>query len=171
MDPASRPPFLVATADVPERSHVYPDSDEPRAPARPIGRAAGLRRIGLHLHRVGPGQRTSFPHAESHEEEFAFVVDGELDAWIDGVLHPVKAGDLVAFPAGTGVCHCLINNGTREATLLAGGDAGNPANRIYYPRNPERQAQIPPGEWWSDIPLGPQGDHDGRPHALRARQG
>ena len=41
----------------------------------------------------------------------------------------MKAGDLAAFPAGTGISHCFINNGTREALLLVGGDAWRPGNR------------------------------------------
>lgn len=43
---------------------------EDMAPARPIGRAAGLLQIGIHLVTVPPGRRTSYPHAESAEEEF-----------------------------------------------------------------------------------------------------
>src|SRR5207302_9213975 len=60
-----RPPFIVSSADVAEKSHRYPNSDEDMAPARAIGRAAGLLRIGIHLVRVPPGKRTSYPHAES----------------------------------------------------------------------------------------------------------
>ena len=41
-----RPPFIVSSEDVPEKIHRYPSSDEEMAPARPIGRAAGLRHIG-----------------------------------------------------------------------------------------------------------------------------
>src|SRR5438128_2025079 len=127
-----RPAFIIASADVPEKSHRYPNSDEPMAPARAIGRAAGLLRIGVHLQRVPPGHRTSWPHAEEDEEEFVYVIDGEIDAWIDGTLHRMKAGDLAAFPAGTGICHTFLNNGDRDATLLVGGEAGKPDSRIHY---------------------------------------
>ena len=36
-------------------------------------------------------------------------------------------------PAGTGICHCFINNGEREALLLVGGEAPKPGSRIVYP--------------------------------------
>ena len=108
----------------------YPNSDEDMAPARAIGRAAGLLRIGIHLVRVPPGKRTSYPHAESAEEEFVYVVEGEIDAWIDGQLHRMKAGDFAAFPSGTGVCHTFINDGEREALLLSGGEEDISNNRI-----------------------------------------
>jgi uncharacterized cupin superfamily protein len=157
----------VSSSDVPERTHRYPGSDEELAPARPIGRAAGLRHIGIHLVRVPPGKRTSYPHAESAEEEFVYVVDGEVDAWIDGELHRMKAGDLAAFPPGTGVCHTFINDGERDALLLSGGLADMVHNRIYYPLNPERRGDrdMPWSRWWDDVPRRPQGAHDGKPRA------
>ena len=94
----NRPPFIVSSSDVPEKVHCYPNSDERMAPARPIGRAAGMLQIGVHLVRVPPGTRTSYPHAESAEEEFVYVIEGEIDAWIDGEVHRMKAGDFAAFP-------------------------------------------------------------------------
>lgn len=77
----ARPPFIVSSDDVEERQHTYPNSDEPMAPSRAIGRAAGLQRIGIHFVRVPPGHRTSYPHAEENEEELVSVIEGEIDAW------------------------------------------------------------------------------------------
>jgi len=164
-----RPPFIVSSADVPEKSGRYPNSDEPLAPSRAIGRAAGLLRIGLHLQRVLPGQRISWPHAESKDEEFVYVLEGEIDAWIDGELHRMRAGDLAAFPSGTGICHTFLNDGDREATLLVGGEANHPDNRIHYPLHPQRKGDMPWSRWWDDVPARPQGPHDGMPEALRAK--
>ena len=161
---STRPPFILSAAAVPERRHRYPNSEEEMSPSRPIGREAGLLQVGLHLVRVLPGTRTSYPHAESAEEEFAYVIEGEVDAWIDGVLHRLRAGDLVAFPSGTGICHTLINDGEREALVLAGGEADKSHDRITYPRNPERRGDLPWRRWWDDAPQRPLGPHDGRPH-------
>ncbi len=162
-----RPPFIVSAADLPERRHVYPQSDEPMGPTRRLGAAAGLVRLGVNLQRLPPGSRSSWPHAESDEEEFAYVIEGEVDAWIDGHLHRMTAGDLAAFPAGTGICHCLINNGERDALLLVGGEAAKAHNRIVYPVNPSRRADLGPTERWDDAPAQPLGDHDGLPDRLR----
>lgn len=162
-----RPPFIIATEDVPETPGKYPGSDEVLGHGRAIGRVAGLRRIGLHVERLMPGQRTSYPHAEEKEEEFVFVLEGQVDAWVDGVLHPMKAGDLAAFPAGTGICHTFINNGQAPARLLVGGEAAKPDNRIFYPHHPHRREQMPWSQWWDDMPERPLGDHDGLPEAQR----
>ena len=71
---------------------------------RAVASAAGLVRVGINLQRLPPGTRSSWPHAESdeEEEEFVDVMDGEVDDWIDGELHRMLAGDLAAFLAGTG---------------------------------------------------------------------
>jgi uncharacterized cupin superfamily protein len=164
-----RPPFIVSASDVPETIHRYPNSDEPMGPTRRIGKAAGLEKVGLRVQRVPPGHRTSWPHAESLEEEFVFVLSGEVDAWIDGVLYPMKAGDLAAFPSGTGICHTFLNNTATEATLLVGGEANKSDNRIVYPLHPQRRADLSPSEWWDDAPARPRGPHDGKPDALRRK--
>ena len=164
-----RPPFIVSAADVAERSHVYPQSTEPMGPSRAIGRAAGLTRVGIHLQRLPPGSRSSWPHAESHEEEFVYVIEGEVDAWIDGNIHRMVAGDLAAFPSGTGICHAFLNNSDREALLLVGGEPNNPQNRIVYPVNPSRRTDLKASDWWDDAPRHPMGPHDGLPDALRKK--
>jgi uncharacterized cupin superfamily protein len=163
MHASDRPPFIVSAADVPERTHRYPKSDEDMAPSRAIGRFAGLQRIGLHVVRVPPGHRTSWPHAEEDEEEFVYVLDGEVDAWIDGQLHRMKKGELAAFPAGTGIAHTFLNDGEAEALLLVGGEAGKCDSRIVYPLNPGRRADMPWSNWWDDAPQRALGPHDGKP--------
>ena len=57
---SQRPPFIISSADVPEDIGRYPGSDEIFSRGRPIGKAAGLLRIGLHLERLPPGHRLSF---------------------------------------------------------------------------------------------------------------
>jgi uncharacterized cupin superfamily protein len=164
----TRPPFIISSADVPEKRHRYPNRDEEMAPARHLGRAAGLRRLGVRLVRVPPGTRTSVPHAESAEEEFVYVIEGELDACIDGALHRMRAGDFAAFPSGTGISHNFINDGDRDAVLLSGGDAYDSDNRVVCPRNLERRNDLPWSGWWDDAPRHPLGPHDGKPRPKRA---
>ena len=160
--PARRPPFIISSADVPEKLGRYQDSTEDLAHGRPIGAVAGLLRIGLHVKRLSAGHRLSYPHAEESEEEFVYVLEGTVDAWIDGDLHPMERGDLAAFPAGTNIAHTFINNSDREALLLVGGEGNKCDNRIVYPKNPERRAQLPWSQWWDGAPARPLGEHDGK---------
>lgn len=163
----TRPPFIVSTREAPESAHIYPQSEERMGPARRVGKLAGLVRIGVNLQRLPPGTRSSWPHAEENEEEFVYVVEGEVDAWVHGNLHRMVAGDLAAFPAGTGICHCFMNNTDREVLLLVGGEAPKPGSRIVYPLNPSRRADLQVSDWWDDAPAHPLGPHDGLPDAQR----
>jgi uncharacterized cupin superfamily protein len=141
----------------------YPDMG---GQGSPIGRAQGLTRIGIHYEITPPGCRSSFPHAESDEEEFVLVLRGRPDVWIDGVLHELVEGDSVAFPAGTGIAHSFLNNSSEDAHLLIVGEASKPGNRLNYPLNPERMAEFAEtGRAWLDAPKREVGPHDGMARA------
>ncbi|MGK9230823.1 cupin domain-containing protein [Inquilinus limosus] len=166
MAPTDRPSCIAHWTEIegPD-NHTYRGDDERLSIGAPFGRHFGLTRIGIHHERLPPGRRTSYPHAESHEEEFVYVVEGTPDAWLDGVLHRLGPGDAVGFPAGTGQCHTFINNTEAEVRLLVVGETPKRENRIYYPRNPEQRATRP--DWWHDAPPRPMGGHDGLPDKVR----
>jgi uncharacterized cupin superfamily protein len=131
----------------------------------PLAAKLGLTRIGIHHVRLLPGRRTSYPHAESAEEEFVFVIEGTPDAWIDGHLHRLAPGDSVAFPAGTGICHTFLNNTHHEVRLLVIGECSKDENRIRYPMNEAYEATRK--DRWVDWPMRAFGPHDGRPARKR----
>ncbi|TNC72992.1 cupin domain-containing protein [Rubellimicrobium roseum] len=149
----------------PDESH-YPGDDELMSIGAPLGRRLGLTRIGIHHERLPPGRRTSFPHAESDEEEFVFVLEGTPDVWLDGVLHRLRPGDAVGLPAGTGVAHTFLNDTEEEVRLLVVGEASKPANRVIYPLHPDRPG--PEERRWTDAPQQPLGGHDGLSARRRA---
>ncbi|WP_343711868.1 cupin domain-containing protein [Inquilinus sp.] len=169
MAPTDRPSCIAHWTEIegPDDSH-YKGDDELMSIGAPLGRHFGLTRIGIHHERLLPGRRTSYPHAESTEEEFVYVIEGTPDVWLDGVLHRLKPGDSVGFPAGTGQCHSFLNNTDSEVRLLVVGETPRADNRIYYPRNPERKPMRT--DWWDDVPARPMGDHDGLPDQVRARR-
>lgn len=169
MTDAERPPMIAHWSEIerPDNDH-YRGDDELLSIGAAFGRHFGLKRLGIHHERLPPGRRTSYPHAESLLEEFVYVLSGTPDVWIDGVLHRLKPGDGVGFPAGTGICHTFINNTDAEATLLVVGETSRTDNRIYYPRNPEQQLTRP--DWWGDPPLRDMGPHDGLSDRKRAEK-
>lgn len=158
---SDRPSFIRHWSEIegPDNAH-YRDSDELLSIGAPFARSFGLTRLGIHHERLPPGRRTSYPHAESTEEEFVYVIEGEPDVWIDGVLHRLKPGDGVGFPAGTGIAHTFINNTNAEVRLLVVGEASRADNRVHYPLNPEQSNRK---DWWADPPERVRGPHDGRP--------
>jgi uncharacterized cupin superfamily protein len=152
-----RPAFIAhwSALEEPARAN-YRGSNEHFAHGAPLGRKLGLQRIGVHHMRVPPGRRVSYPHAESAEEEFVFVIDGHPDVWLDGHLHRLSPGDSVGFPAGTGIAHTFINNTPDEVRLLVVGEK-NPDNSRTYPLNPGVRGG------WNDAPEHPLGPHNGLP--------
>ncbi|WMY74112.1 cupin domain-containing protein [Buttiauxella selenatireducens] len=144
-----------------EDDSTYPDSAELFSIGAPLARKLGLTRLGIHHERLLPGRRTSYPHAESSEEEFAYVLEGHPHVWINGHLYPLEPGDSVGFPAGTGICHTFINNTEHEVRLLIVGEANKAENRIYYPLNASYAAQRQ--DRWIDHPPQFFGPHDGHP--------
>jgi uncharacterized cupin superfamily protein len=159
-----RPDFIRHWSELEAtKGHRYAGDTEEMALNAALGEKLGLTRIGIHHVRLAPGERTSYPHAESAEEEFAFVVEGRPDAWIDGRLHPLEPGDAVAFPAGTGVCHSFLSNTDAEARLIVIGEKPKDENRIRYPLHRTYEATRP--DRWADPPPRDFGPHDGRARA------
>ncbi|HEX4712870.1 cupin domain-containing protein [Phenylobacterium sp.] len=156
-----RPDFTAHWSELEDpEPQCYPGDTEAMAFDASLGRKLGLTRIGIHHVRLPPGRRTSYPHAESAEEEFVFVVEGRPDVWIDGVLHPLSPGDSVAFPAGTGICHTFLNNSREEVRLLVVGEKQKAENRVRYPLNEAFEQSTAYG--WTDAPPRALGPHDGR---------
>jgi uncharacterized cupin superfamily protein len=160
-----RPSFIGNYKDFSEGdiSH-YRGSEELLSIGSPVGKKLGLEKIGVHVETLLPGRRTSWPHAESLEEEFAYVIEGQPHVWIDGEIHELSAGDFVAFPAGTGITHTFLNNTDSVCVLLVGGEASKAENKVYYPLHPDRNEQCRAnGSFWEDCPVLPLGPHDGVP--------
>lgn len=158
----SRPTFIGHWSEIERPEPIrYRGDDERMGLEASVGEKLGLTRIGIHHMRVPPGRRISYPHAESAEEEFVFVIEGRPDAWIDGELFPLSPGDSVAFPAGTGICHTFLNNTADEVRLLVVGEKPKPENRIRYPLNPAYEATRE--DRWIDPPVRTMGSHDGKP--------
>lgn len=166
-----RPNFIRNYKELMDQDNAhYPGSNELLSIGAPVGRLLGLKKIGIHIETLPPGRRTSWPHAEKEEEEFAFVISGHPQAWIDGNIYNLNPGDFIAFPAGTGIAHTFINNSEQIAVLLVGGEATKPTNKIYYPLHPERNQQMKEKDaLWEDWPPRELGGHDGLPDRLKGR--
>ncbi|PHM29155.1 cupin domain-containing protein [Xenorhabdus budapestensis] len=161
-----RPEFIQHwTQNEEEEGPAYPDSDEIFTIGSALGESLGLKKIGIHHERVLPGRRTSYPHAEKDEEEFVYVLKGTPDVWINGKLYRLEPGDAVGFPAGTGICHTVINNTDSEVRLLVVGEKSKPEHKIWYPLNLEYQKTISRG--WDFPPEQVFGEHDGKPDKNR----
>ncbi|HEV2566549.1 MAG TPA: cupin domain-containing protein [Microvirga sp.] len=162
MPQSARPPFIRHYEEIQNDDTAFlRGSNERRSIGSPFSAALGLTRLGIHHELLPPGRRTSFPHAESAEEEFVYVIEGTPDVWIDGELFRLVPGDGVGFPAGTGIAHTFLNNTDEPVRLLVVGEPAKPENRVIYPIDPEVRPLR--DDWWEDAPVRPLGSHDGKP--------
>ena len=83
-----------------------------------LGEAAGLTLLGVNLVRLAPGAWSSQRHWHSHEDEYVFVVSGELVLVTDAGAEVLQAGDSAGFPAGERNGHCLQNRSNGEASFI-----------------------------------------------------
>lgn len=86
-----------------------------------LGDAAGLTQFGVNLVTLEPGVWSSQRHWHSHEDEFVYVLEGELVLVTDSGDAILRAGDCAGFKAGVHNGHCLQNRSSKVATILVVG--------------------------------------------------
>lgn len=86
-----------------------------------LGEAGGLTQFGVNLVRLAPGVWSSHRHWHSHEDEFIWIVDGELVLVTDAGEQIMRAGDCASFKAAVQDGHHLQNRSSRPAHFLAVG--------------------------------------------------
>ena len=86
-----------------------------------LGNAGGLTDFGVNLMRLPPGGWSSQRHWHSHEDEFVFVLEGELVLIEDGGETILRAGDCAAFAKNTGDGHHMVNRSGATAVYLEVG--------------------------------------------------
>ncbi len=117
------------------RGSAYPPPHEAACAARlrrQLGEAGGLTMFGVNHLTLPPGVWSSQRHWHSHEDEFVWVVSGEVVLVTDAGEEILRAGDCAAFKAGAPDGHHLINRSAEEAILLEVGNR-DPGDRTVYP--------------------------------------
>ncbi|BAI72232.1 hypothetical protein AZL_015940 [Azospirillum sp. B510] len=89
-----------------------------------LGDPLGLSNFGVNLTRLAPGASSALRHWHSRQDEFVYVVEGELTLVTDAGETPLSAGMCAGFPHGVADGHRLINHGDRPASYLEVGDRG-----------------------------------------------
>jgi len=115
---------------------VYP-TEALRAPLagrgkRALGDALGLRNFGVNLVHLAPGAHSSERHWHERQDEFIYVLEGEVTLVNDAGAQLVGAGMCAGFPAGRPDGHHLINRSDAVAVYLEVGDR-LPGERVHYP--------------------------------------
>jgi uncharacterized cupin superfamily protein len=96
-----------------EFAHVIAGRERQR-----LGDAAGLSQFGVNLTRIKPGSASSLRHWHEQEDEFIFMLQGELVLKENDGETVLRPGDAAGFKANSGIGHCLINRGSSDAVYL-----------------------------------------------------
>jgi uncharacterized cupin superfamily protein len=129
IEEAAMPKIDISTVPVRQGSGYPPPFDAPCAARlrQRLGNAGGLRDFGVNLMRLPPGGWSSQRHWHSDEDEFVYVLEGELTLIENDGETLLRAGDCAAFPKGTGNGHHMINKSAVVAVYLEIGSR-NPAD-------------------------------------------
>jgi uncharacterized cupin superfamily protein len=97
-----------------------------------LARHAGLTLFGVNLTVIEPGAWSSQRHWHSHEDEFIWILVGELTLVTEAGEEILRAGDCAAFRRGDPDGHHLVNKSGRPAKVLEIGNS-DPQDRCTYP--------------------------------------
>lgn len=100
---------------------------------RRLGDAAQLTQFGVNLLRLPAGSWSSQRHWHSAEDEFVYVLEGEVVLANDAGEEVLRAGDCAGFKAGDADGHHLQNRTAQEAVVLEIGARNPERDAVEYP--------------------------------------
>jgi uncharacterized cupin superfamily protein len=123
-------------ASVPERrGSGYPEPFRSRMGERVkrrLGDACGLTHFGVNLVALGPGGQSALRHFHTAEDEFVYVLEGEVVLVTDDGEQTLRTGDCAGYPGGRRDGHHFVNRSGALARYLEIGNR-DPADAPFYP--------------------------------------
>jgi uncharacterized cupin superfamily protein len=98
-----------------------------------LGDVMGLTQFGVNLLRLPPGAWSSQRHWHSAEDEFVWVLEGEVVLVSEAGEQVLRAGECAGFAAGRADGHHLQNRSSRDAVVLEVGSRLPQRDGCDYP--------------------------------------
>lgn len=117
------------------RGSLYPEPFKSRMgdrAKRRLGEACGLTKIGVNLVTLGPGGQSALRHWHTLEDEFVYVLEGEVVLVTNGGEQTLVAGMCAGYPAGKRDAHHFINRSAKPAKYLEVGTRVE-GDAAFYP--------------------------------------
>ena len=135
--------------DLAEQSTTgYPEPYKARVAGRHkrrLGDAAGLGNFGVNLTRLDPGAESSMRHWHAKQDEFVYILEGEVTLVTDAGRQKLKPGMAAGFPAGKTDGHQLVNETKKPVLYLEIGDR-TPGDGATY-SEADLAAKLVDGKW------------------------
>ncbi len=139
----------IKALDLPARtSTIYPEvfaGELKGREKRALGDHFGLSQFGVNLTALAPGAWSAQRHWHEREDEFIYVLDGEIVLVDDAGEHVLSAGMCAGFKAGNGNGHRLVNKSGQRASYLEVGTR-SATEFIHYPDIDMKAAKVD-GKW------------------------
>ena len=136
MPPSLKPPALDPATVAPRTTSGYPtDAMRKQTAGRAthaLGDALGLTTFGVNLTRLEPGAASALRHWHKRQDEFVYVLEGELTLVTDTGEQLLGPGACAGFPGGVPDGHHLVNRTSAPAVFLEVGDR-LPGDGAEYP--------------------------------------
>lgn len=110
------------------KAHLFAGRHERR-----LAKAVGLTQFGVNHVTLDPGSMSALRHWHEAEDEFVYVLEGELTLVDNNGEHRLTAGSFVGFPAGVANAHHLRNESGAPATFIVVGSRRPGEETIHYP--------------------------------------
>jgi uncharacterized cupin superfamily protein len=117
-----------------KRGSLYPEPFKSRMGDRAkkrLGAACGLKNLGVNLVTLGSGQ-SSVRHWHTLDEEFVYVLEGEVTLVTNAGEQTLRAGMCAGYPANSKDAHHFINRSGKPAKYLEMG-TNVPGDTAFYP--------------------------------------
>lgn len=86
-----------------------------------LSTAGGLSQYGAYVQTLHPGARSSNNHWHENEDEFLYVLSGEVTVTEDGRAEVLRVGDAACWPAGVPHAHHVSNRSDAPCSYLIVG--------------------------------------------------
>ncbi|WP_207458458.1 cupin domain-containing protein [Azospirillum sp. SYSU D00513] len=113
----------------------YPEPFRHRVSGRArvrLGDRFGLTNFGVNITRLDPGAASALRHWHTRQDEFVYVVEGELTLVTDAGEQVLTPGMCAGFLAGRPDGHQLVNRSGAPAAYLEIGDRTS-GDECFYP--------------------------------------
>jgi uncharacterized cupin superfamily protein len=128
--------MIVNPKNIPQRTTSnYPEQFRSRVTGRikqALGNAVGIKNFGVNLVQLSQGSCSSLRHWHSKQDEFIYVIEGEITLITNAGEQILTPGMMAGFPAGEPDGHHLVNKSNQVAVYLEVGDR-TPNDEVNYP--------------------------------------
>jgi uncharacterized cupin superfamily protein len=86
-----------------------------------LSHAGGLSQFGAYVQTLHPGARSSNNHWHENEDEFLYVLSGEVTVTEGAESQVLRAGDAACWPAGAPIAHHVSNRSSEPCSYVIVG--------------------------------------------------